>query len=149
MNRIPVLFLLSTYIDMKELNKSPRFSSYRFYYLTAIRYIEKNNASLSIRKMTNALNKKAHKIGPSHLIVHLGLVFERYPFEYLISVLDMKVHHKSLKVGLDRGLEYAIQRIQLIHSSTFDKENLINRLIANRLLFESDEETLHLASLLF
>lgn len=149
MKKIRVLYLISTNIDLRSINNSPRYSKYHFFTLDAMKYLEGFDTISSSKKLAKSLSDTIQRIKPLYLIVHLGLAFERYPIEFLNPVLDVKTTHKKLKLGLDRGLEYAIDRIQAIKYQTLDSENIIKKLRNDYLLFESDEETLHLASLLF
>jgi hypothetical protein len=82
------------------------------------------------------------------LIIHLGLAFEHYPVEILNTVLDVKEFYPKIKIGFDRGLEYAIHRIRVLVKETPEKEKLLDRLINNQTFFVSDKETVYLASCL-
>ena len=143
-----MLLLVSTSIDLKALNDSPRFESHSFFALNAMQHLDKLNSTHKTQSFLDILDNTIKYVKPSYLIVHLGLAFEHYPAEILNTVLDVKEFYPKIKIGFDRGLEYAIHRIQVLVTATPEKKKLLDRLINNQSFFDSDKEMIYLASCL-
>lgn len=148
MNKTPVLLLLSRNIDLNILNRSPRFPRYRFFSLTAMDYLEPSSSSSREQLLRNALNRTIERSDARYLLAHLGLAFDRYPVEFLTAVLDMHFGHPRLKIGLDKGLKYALQYLRLSAASDSEATRLAVRLARHRSAFDRDEETNALSSCL-
>lgn len=141
MNKIPVLLLISKEISLRTLNDSPRFSSYRFYSLSAMQHLERPASKAARPALHHVLGRKISRIKPQYLVTHLGLAFERYPVDFLNAVLDVKLLHPEIKIGTDRSLEYAIQHLQAFHETNPEISSLIDRLVQNRSVFDLDDQT--------
>ena len=130
MNKIPVLLLISKNIGLRILNNSPRFSSYRFFSLSAIQYLEDPTSKLTGLRLQNVLNQKINLIKPQYLIAHLGLAFERYPVEFLNAVLVVKAACPEIKIGMDRSLEYVIQHLQVFYDANCEPTSVLRRVLS-------------------
>lgn len=148
MSKIPVLLLISRTIDLNILNHSPRFPRYRFFSLTAIDYLENNRFRHKAQALQNALHRKIERVGAEYLLAHLGLAFDRYPVEFLTALLEIQAFYPRLKIGLDKGLCYALQYLRASAVPSLEVNNLAARLAKGRRPFNSDEETDALAACL-
>jgi hypothetical protein len=113
MRKTPVLLLISTAIDLSALNHSPRFRSYHFFSLAAMDHLENDRSRPGVQALRNALDRRIARVGAQYLLAHLGLAFDRYPVEFLTALLDVQALHPRLKIGLDKGVRYAIQVLQV------------------------------------
>jgi|GEM_PF-5022564 len=147
MKKIPVLFLVSSDIDLKILNDSPRFLLYCFFSLAAIRYLENSSSRVPGQQLQDFLSKKIRRVKPLYLIVHLGLAFERYPVEFLNAVLDIKSIFPEIKMGMDKSIEYMLQGLEVLDTSS-EKNKLLDRLAQNQSVFDMDKETAYLVGCL-
>ena len=146
MSKIPVLLLISRAIDLNVLNHSPRLQRYHFFSLTAMDYLGNTSSDPGGEALRNALERKIGRVGPQYLLAHLGLAFDRYPVEFLTALLDVQTLHPHLKIGLDKGLHYAIQSLRM--SAAPEVNGLAARLALHGSVFDSDEETETLAACL-
>jgi hypothetical protein len=148
MSKIRVLLLISRNIDLKMLNHSPRFQRYHFFALPAIDYLGNPASNPASRMLRIALERKIERVHAQYLLAHLGLAFDRYPVEFLTAVLDIQALHPRLKIGLDKGLEYAIQHLKLFAAPDPEVTRLLGRLVQNPSVFDMDGETATLAGCL-
>ena len=148
MSKIPVLLLISRDIDLKTLNHSPRFQRYRFFSLTAFDYLGNASSNPGRQTLRNALDGKIGRISAQYLLAHLGLAFDRHPVEFLTAVLEVQTLHPRLRIGLDKGVEYAIQHLQIFAAPDPQVTRLLGRLVQNRLTIAMDRETAVLVSCL-
>lgn len=148
MDKIPILLLVSKVYPLDALNDSPRFSAYRFYSVAAFQYfggvLEEGNGS----NLLGELCDQVRKIQPKYLIVHLGLAFTRYPFEFLDSVLEIKEIFPDLNVAMDQNYEFIDLYLNTIDNSADNVYVLRSRLAQNRSLFYLNEEAKLLLSCL-
>ena len=149
MSKTPVLLLISRNIDLKMLNHSPRFQRYHFFSLTAMDYLGSPSPNPARQTLRTALERKIVRVDAQYLLAHLGLAFNRYPVEFLTAVLDLQSLYPQLKIGLDKGLEYAIQHLKLIVAPDAQVTGLLGRLVQNRSAFNTDVETAALAACLY
>ena len=148
MSKIPVLLLISRAIDLNVLNHSPRLPRYHFFSLTAMDYLGNTSSDPGGEALRNALERKIGRVGPQYLLAHLGMAFDRYPVEFLTALLDIQTLHPHLKIGLDKGLHYAIQSLQRSVAPAAEVNSLAARLALHGSVFDSDEETETLAACL-
>lgn len=112
-------------------------------------YLGNDRYRSGAQKLQNALDRNIQRLGTRHLLVHLGLAFFRFPVEFLSAVLDARLLHPQLSIGLDKGLPYAIQHLQLFVTPGPAYTSLLRRLIQNQSAFDTDNETAALASCLY
>jgi hypothetical protein len=146
-DKIPVLLLVSTAIDLEGLNHSPRFSRYQFHLLDALHTLESSESANTDIQLLTRLDEVIQQVKPVYLIVHLGLAFERYPCTLLTTVLNAKEHYPLIKIGFDRGLDYVINCLQNLSNAEYNHKLILQRLV-NSQLISWDEEIIHLASCL-
>src|SRR5687767_153572 len=128
MSKTPVLLLISRPIDLNVLNHSPRFQVYRFFSLTAMDYLENDLSRHKVQTLRKALHKNIERVDAQYLLAHLGLAFNRYPVEFLTALLDAQTIHPRLKIGLDKGLNYAMQSLKIFAASGPEVDSLVARL---------------------
>ena len=148
MNKIPVLLLISSHIDLTVFNQSPRFQSYCFFSLTAMDCFRNDSYSCRGQTLRNVLQRNIERVGAQYLLAHLGLAFDRYPVEFLTAILDVHSLHPQLKIRLDKGLLYAFQYLRLSVVPEPEVTCLAARLAHHRSAFERDEEMDALSSCL-
>jgi hypothetical protein len=148
MSKVPVLLLISRSIHLNVLNQSPRFLRYHFFSLTAMDYLGNISSRRGEEGLRDALDRKIMRVGAQFLLAHLGLAFDRYPVEFLTALLDVRLLYPRLKIGLDKGVPYAIQYLKLSAASGPEINRLIGRLARRGSVFDSDEETQALAACL-
>jgi hypothetical protein len=100
-------------------------------------------------KLQNALDRKIEHVGAQFLLAHLGLAFYRYPVEFLAAVMEIQSLHPQLKMGFDKGINHAIQYLQLFATPSLEVIRLSGRIIQNRSTLEIDREMAALASCLY
>ena len=149
MSKIPVLILISRNIDLRMLNHSPRFQPYHFFSLTAMDYLGYSSSNRAGQTLRNALDRKIGRVEAQYLLAHLGLAFDRYPVEFLTAVLDVYTLHPQLKIGLDKGLDYAIQNLRMSAAPDPEVISLAVRFARHRSAFSMDKETAALAACLY
>jgi hypothetical protein len=148
MNKIPVLLLISRAIDLSALHHSPRFQRYHFVSLAAMDHLENDRLRPKAQTLRNALNRKIERVGAQYLLAHLGLAFDRYPVEFLTTLLDVQELHPRLRIGLDKGLDYAMQSLRISAASAPEVNSLVARLARRGSVFNRDAETEFLAACL-
>jgi hypothetical protein len=148
MSRIPVLFLISNPVDLDTFNQSPRFQQYHFFSLAAMDYLGDHSSSRRPQTLESVLTRTIEEVGAQYLLAHLGLAFDRHPVEFLSAVLDAHALHPRLKVGLDKGVHYALQSLQMSTAPGPEAASLAARLVRHRSAFHMDEETTALAACL-
>lgn len=148
MMKTPVLLLISRAINLSVLNHSPRFSGYHFFSLAALDYLEDDQVWHKAQTLRKALHREIDQVGVQYLLAHLGLAFDRYPVEFLTALLEVRTLHPWLKIGLDKGLRYAIRYLKLSGVSRPEVNSLAARLVRQSSAFDSDEETQSLAACL-
>jgi hypothetical protein len=148
-SKIPVLLLISRDIDLYILNHSSRFQSYHFFSLTAIDYLGKPSTIPASQRLQIALKRKIRLIRAQFLLAHLGFAFYRYPVEFLTAVMEIQSLHPQLKMGFDKGINHAIQYLQLFATPSPEVTRLSGRIIQNRSTLEIDREMATLASCLY
>ncbi len=147
MRKIPVLFLLSSDIDLKIFNSSPRLLNYQFYSLAATLYLYNSSNEKPEQSLKNNLIKKIKEIKPAFLIIHLGLAFERQPTDFLLAILDVAELYPRLKIGIDMPIKHMIRTTDNLDAST-EKNELLKRLKKFSLSFVMEPEAIFLAGLL-
>lgn len=148
MSKTPILLLVSKEFPLDVLNNSPRFLAYSFYSVAAIQYLEKIVEQGNNNYLLDILCDQIRTILPKYLIVHCGLAFTHYPFEFLDSVLEIKKIFPDLNIAMDRSFESIDLHLNAIRNSTDSVFVLRNRLTQNRSLFYLDEEVRLLISCL-
>lgn len=147
MRKIPVLFLLSSDVDLKIFNSSPRLMNYQFYSLAATLYLYSSLYKKPEQRLKINLIKKIDEVKPAYLIIHLGLAFERYSTEFLLAILDATDLYPKLKIGIDMTFEYIVRTIDNLDASP-EKKELLKRLKKSSLSFVMEPEAMFLAGLL-
>lgn len=148
MSKIPILLLISRVIHLNVLNHSPRLQRYHFFSLTAMDYLGNTSSDPSREALRNALERKIERVRPQYLLAHLGLAFDRYPVEFLTALLDIQTIHPRLKIGLDKGMNYAIRSLGMSPAPAPEVASLAARLALYGSVFDSDAETEALAACL-
>jgi len=148
MRKTKVLLMITRDYQIEILNSSPRFLAYRFSSIGVIRFLEDSRTQIQEQKLTQALSRKIEQIRPKYLIVHLGMAFERYPIEFMTTILDINMLHPNLKIGLDRSLNYVIRQLRAIAGSEIADMDLLDRLDQKQSAFKPDAETTYLVGCL-
>ncbi len=140
MSKTPILLLVSKEIPLDVLNNSPRLLDYSFYSIAAVQYLEKIVDQGNKNYLLDVLCEQIRTILPKYLIVHIGLAFTRYPFEFLDSILEIKKIFPDLNTVMDQSFEYIDQYLNTFRNSKSGVSALRSRLSQNRSLFYLDEE---------
>lgn len=140
MNKTKILLLVSKEYPLDVLNNSPRLLTYSFYSVVAIQYLGSTLGKKNNPRLLDILCDQIRRIQPKYLIVHLGLAFTRYPFEFLDAVLEVKKTFPDLNIAMDQSFEYIDRYLNTIRNSAESIYILRNRLSQNRSLFFFDEE---------
>jgi len=98
--------------------------------------------------LRNALERKIGHVGAHYLLAHLGSAFDRHPVEFLTALLDIQTIHPRLKIGLDKGMNYAIRSLGMSPAPAPEVASLAVRLALYGSVFDSDAETEALAACL-
>lgn len=149
MSKIPVLLLISTAINLNALHLSPRWQRYHFFALTALDYLGNGPSRSGAGTLLNALEQEIGRVEAQYLLAHLGLAFDRYPVEFLTTLLEIQRLYPRLQIGFDKGLHYAMQVLQVSTAPGPQVKRLAARLARVRAAFDRDEETRELATCLY
>lgn len=107
------IFVLLSHSEeiLEYLQESPRLKEYEFDGCGISRWVKQDR--LNRDEFRWHLEIKIRSFSPNVLIVHTGMTFGHFPAEVVAALISIKLAFPGIRIGLERGAEYAAALIKL------------------------------------